>query len=278
MATILLIGLGDLGTAIAAEALLAGNSVIAMRRQAKGRHGVTLLQHDASTPWPAIDDVITDVVLCIAPDNSSDEAYQQAYLTIGQQAYHWLKQQPYAAHVWLVSSTSVYGQHQGEWVTEDSSRLPARSTAKTLVAAEDFWLQSGYACTMLRPAGIYGPGREMMLRVAKAGQHIVETQPVYTNRIEISDCARAIVHLINRRQQGVSPEQAYNLSDLNPARYSDVIHFLQQQLHINPSSVQQLSRDSKRVSAKRLAQTGFSWHYPDYQAGYLAMLSKLTTR
>ena len=212
------------------------------------------------------------LVLCVAPDNSGESAYQQAYIAIAKQALCWLRQQSQPAHVWLVSSTSVYGQQHGEWVTEQSPRLPARSTAKILVAAEDLWLQSGFCCTMLRPAGLYGPGREMMLRQAKSGQQIVESRPVYTNRIEISDCARAVIHLIDRRHQGFSPEVAYNLTDLHPARYCEVIQFLQQQLAIAPGTEQHVTRGSKRVSAERLQQSGFCWQYPDYKTGYQAML------
>lgn len=278
MANILLIGLGDLGSLIASEAMQQGITVYAMRRQSKSPAGVHLIQHDATAPWPIRSDRIagsagiSDLILCVAPDNRTDDAYRQAYLEIAAQAREWLRQQPQPVHLWLVSSTSVYGQQQGEWVNEDSPRLPERGTAKILVKAEDFWLQSGFPCTMLRPAGLYGPGRDMLLRVARTGQKIVETQPVYTNRIEISDCARAIVHLLLRRQQGRKTANAYNLTDLSSARYRDVIQFLQQQLDINATTEQIVQRGSKRVSARRLQQTGFNWQYPDFKTGYLSML------
>jgi nucleoside-diphosphate-sugar epimerase len=278
MATILLIGLGELGSWIATEAMLQGITVNAMRRQPTSPAGVNLIQHDATAPWPTLSDNIaesagiSDLVLCVAPDNRTDDAYRRAYLDIAAHALCWLNKQPQPPHLWLVSSTSVYGQQHGEWVNEDSPRLPERNTAKILVKAEDFWLQSGLPCTMLRPAGLYGPGRDMMLRVARTGQQIVETQPVYTNRIEISDCARAIVHLLSCRQQGHSTENAYNITDLAPARYCEVVQFLQQQLEINAVTEQIVQRGSKRVSARRLQQTGFNWQYPDFKAGYLAML------
>ena len=272
MTSILLVGLGDLGSMIATEALQQGMTVQAMRRQAKSLPGVKLIQHDATTPWPALADNGTDLVLCVAPDGRADEAYRLAYLQVAEHAIHWLRKQPAPPHVWLVSSTSVYGQQHGEWVDEDSPRLPERSTARILVAAEELWLQSGLPSTMLRPAGLYGPGREMMLRTAKSGQLIVETEPVYTNRIHISDCARAIIYLVGCRQQGLVIENAYNLTDLKPARYGEVIQFLQLQLHITANKPQILQRGSKRVSAKRLQLTGFIWQYPDYQAGYLTML------
>lgn len=278
MANILLIGLGELGSLIASEAMQQGITVNAMRRQANSMAGVHLIQHDATAPWPALSDRIagstslTDLVLCVSPDNGSDDAYCRAYLQVAEQALRWLRKQATPPHVWLVSSTSVYGQQQGEWVNEDSPRIPGRSTAKILVAAEDGWLNSGLACTMLRPSGLYGPGREMMLRVARTGQQFIEPHPVYTNRIEISDCARAIVHLVRRRQQGHSTENAYNLTDLAPARYSEVVQFLQHQLQINATSEQLVQRGSKRVSARRLQQTGFCWQYPDFKAGYLSIL------
>jgi nucleoside-diphosphate-sugar epimerase len=272
MASILLIGLGDLGKLIAAEALEQGMAVQAMRRKAQGLPGVAIVQHDAATPWPALPYEFTDLILCVAPDNRSESAYQLAYLTIAKQALNWLQHHPKPAHVWVISSTSVYGQQSGEWVTENSPRSPERSTAKILVAAEDFWLKSGFACTMLRPAGLYGPGRKMMIETAKKALHFVENKPVYTNRIEISDCARAVIHLVSRRQQGLNTEIAYNLTDLNAARYGEVIQFLQQQLNIVPASEQHLTRGSKRVSASLLQQSGFCWLYPDYKAGYLALM------
>ncbi|WP_372625892.1 NAD-dependent epimerase/dehydratase family protein [Arsukibacterium sp.] len=272
MADILVVGLGDLGSRIAIGALHAGNAVCAMRRNSQCPQGIRLVQHDATLPWPDITGTFTDVILCVAPDERNESAYRQAYLTIGERALQWLAQHANPPHVWVVSSTGVYGQQNGEWVTEESPRQPSSQTAKILVAAEDFWFNSGVACTILRPAGIYGPGRTMMITIAKKAIHFIENKPVYTNRIEVSDCARAIVYLVQQRLQGVRVADAYNLTDLQPAPYTEVIDFLQQQLQIIPVSVEQRNNGSKRVSANRLQQTGFDWHYPDYQAGYLALL------
>ncbi|WP_019674943.1 sugar nucleotide-binding protein [Arsukibacterium perlucidum] len=272
MASILLVGLGDLGSRIASCALDVGIAVSAMRRSPGCPQNVTLFQHDAALPWPAIAGAYTDLVLCVAPDGRNDPAYHQAYLKVGEQALVWLQQQAQPVHVWLVSSTSVYGQQQGEWVTEDSPRQPQASTARILVEAEEFWFKNSPHCTILRPAGLYGPGRNMMIETARKAVHFIENEPVYTNRIEVSDCARAIVHLVQRRQLGHNIANAYNLADLQPTPFTTVIDFLQQQLRIAPESIQQRNRGSKRVSVTRLQQTGFNWHYPDYQAGYLAML------
>tara|TARA_R110002126_G_scaffold33382_20_gene104508 strand:- start:9306 stop:10124 length:819 start_codon:yes stop_codon:yes gene_type:complete len=272
MAEILLVGLGDLGGRIAAGARQAGHAVTAMRRSTQCPQSVRLIQHDATLPWPVITGTFTDLILCVSPDARNETAYRQAYLTLGERAVAWLQQQAQPPHVWVVSSTSVYGQQHGEWVTEDSPRQPDAQTAKVLVVAEDFWFNSGYACTVLRPAGLYGPGRNMMIETAKKAVHFVENKPVYTNRIAMSDCARAIVHLVQRRQQHLPVATAYNLTDLQPAPYTEVINFIQQQLHITPATIQQRNNGSKRVSARRLQHTGFNWHYPDYQAGYLAML------
>ncbi|MAD77345.1 MAG: hypothetical protein CML20_21670 [Rheinheimera sp.] len=272
MADILVVGLGDLGSRIALGVQQAGNTVCAMRRSAQCPPGISLIQHDATLPWPEITGTFTDLILCVAPDARNETAYRQAYLTIGERALAWLHQHAKPPHVWVVSSTGVYGQQNGEWVTEDSPRQPDTPTAKTLVKAEDFWFNSGIACTILRPAGLYGPGRNMMITAAKKAIHFIENKPVYTNRIEVSDCARAIVHLVQQRQQGHTVANAYNLTDLQPATYTEVIDFLQQQLQINPQSIEHRNNGSKRVSANRLQQTGFDWHYPDYQAGYLAML------
>lgn len=270
------VGMGDLGGRIA-QLGMALAPVVGMRRGSGAPHGVSLIRHDASTPWPALDDqpelaMVADWVLCLSPGGRTVDAYRQAYTQVAEQALSWLQKVAPQAHVWLISSTSVYGEAQGDWVDEATITQPETPTAKVLVEAEQLWLTSPQPCTILRPAGLYGPGREYMFRQAREGFQIADADPIYTNRIHIDDAARAVVHLLKRRRTGERIADCYNLTDNAPAALQEVLHWLHQRLGITPHESRQLERSSKRIAAQRLADTGFTWHYPSFREGYSMML------
>lgn len=279
-AKILVVGLGDLGGRIATgiHRAFPQDSLIGMRRQADGLPGVTVLQHDAAQAWPTewADDALaelTDVVLCLSPDGRTEAAYQHAYYNVAQQAATWLTQYAPNAHVWLISSTSVYGQASGEWVDETADTHPESPTAKILIDTEQYWLNSGLPVTILRPAGIYGPGREYMFRQAREGFVPVADEPLYTNRIHIDDAARAVVHLLEWRVAGLPVADRYNLTDSDPASLQVVLAWLHKRLGVTPTEQRAMQRASKRISNARLLDTGFVLEYPSFREGYADMLN-----
>ena len=60
-----------------------------------------------------------------------------------------------------ISSTGVYGQTDGDWVTEESPCSPTREGGQASLAAEEVLRAHplGARSIVLRLAGIYGPGR-----------------------------------------------------------------------------------------------------------------------
>lgn len=271
---VLVVGLGDLGGRIAGEAVTLGLPTWGMRRGSEVPNGVRLIQHDASLPWPVPETAVEDVVLCLPPTERSDQGYQQAYRTVAEQALHTLQQYAPQAHVWLISSTSVYAQSRGEWVDENSPAEPTRSTARIIRDTERYWLDSPQATTILRPAGIYGPGRNYLIRQAVAGFQVVDKQPVYTNRIHVVDAARAVVHLLQRRRDGFLPPPVVNLADRCPVSMQELIPWLQQQLGVAPTDHRQLDRGSKRVASQLLADSGFVWAFPSFREGYAELVEQ----
>lgn len=270
--TLLMVGLGDLGSRIARLGVNAGDRVVGMRRGDQAPADVELWQQDAALPWAGYNLIPDDVVLCLSPSGSGAEAYRRAYLAVALQAADWLRREAPKAHVWLISSTGVYGQQQGEWVDENAPREPQRETARVLVEAENYWLAQSQPVTLLRPSGLYGPGREFMLRQAQTGVLPGSEQPVYTNRIHIDDAARAVMHLIQRRRHGLDTATAYNLTDTCPVALYDLLHWLHGQMRIDDVVEQGMQRPSKRVNPQRLKDTGFAWYYPSFREGYAEML------
>lgn len=268
---LLMVGLGDLGGRIANLAAQQNFKVHGMRRGQSVPEHVELIQHDASQTWPQLPFTPDDLVLCLSPNGSDESAYRKAYVEVAQQALKALKEYP-QTHVWLISSTGVYGQSAGEWVDETSERNPVRETAKVLLEAENLWLHSGHPVTLLRPSGIYGSGRYFLIRQAQQGILPPKDIPIYTNRIHIDDAARAVLHLIQRRHQGYKPKDSYNLTDTEPAALYDILSWLHQQLNIKDITTASIHRDSKRIRHDRLKETGFIWLYPDYRLGYKEVL------
>lgn len=271
---VMVVGLGDLGGRIARHTLALGLPTLGMRRGTTAPDGVDLLRHDASLPWPIPETPPEDVVLCLPPTERSDLGYEQSYRTVAERALNALQQWAPEAHVWLISSTSVYAQSDGEWVDERSPTEPVRSTARIIRDTERFWLDSVQSATILRPAGIYGPGRHFLIRKALDGFRVADEQPVYTNRIHVADAARAVVHLVQRRRDGHMPPSVVNLADRCPVSMQELLPWLQQRLEVVPDEDRRLDRGSKRVDSQLLADTGFVWAFPSFREGYAELIQE----
>ena len=98
----------------------------------------------------------------------------------------------------FVSSASVYGQKNGEWVDETSETVPAAETARVLLEAETL------ATTVLRLVGLHG-------RDALQQQKQTEVSERWVNRIHRDDAATAIVHAVENDLRGI-----YNVCDGMP--------------------------------------------------------------
>lgn len=272
---ILQIGLGQLGSVLMTALRSAGWSVQGARRHPTQPSECAL---NAAQPWASslmnLHAMPTDVVLCLAPSGRTLAAYQQAYWQPAHEGLRWCQAVVPQAHVWLISSTSVYAQQQGEWVDEWAPAEPQRPTAQCIQQAEQVWLDSPQPVTVLRLGGLYGPGREYLLRQAAQPTAIADAEPIYTNRIHVNDVAGALVHLLKRRHAGQPVAPIYNVVDQDPAPLQAILPAIRAALGWpEPTEVAQLGRGSKRVSAQALANTGFIWRYPSWRDGYAEILA-----
>jgi len=97
---------------------------------------------------------------------------------------------------------------------------------------------------------------------------------VYTNRIHVTDAARAVVHLVQRRRDGFAPPSVVNLADRCPVSMQELMPWLQQQLGVTPTESRQLDRGSKRVDSQLLADSGFVWAFPSFREGYAELVDE----
>ena len=169
----------------------------------------------------------------------------------------------------FTSSTSVYAQIDGEWVTEDAPADPSRETGRLLLSAEQIALSSGGLVARL--SGLYGPGRSVLLRKYLSGQAVLEKGGErWINQIHRDDAASALFHLAK------SPVGIYNVTDNTPATQKTVYQWMADYFGqpMPPEGEPDLNRKrgwtSKRVSNAKLSDLGWQPQFPSYREALLA--------
>lgn len=127
-----------------------------------------------------------------------------------------------AAWVGYFSSTGVYGDTQGEPVTEESPLLGASPRAQARIAAEKAWQNLNMPVHIFRLSGIYGPGRNMLERLKDGRVQNLEQSDRPVNRIHAADIAQAVMLSLENPAGGAT---IYNLADDLPAPTRDVITY-----------------------------------------------------
>lgn len=176
--------------------------------------------------------------------------------------------------VLFVSSTSVYGQNDGSWVTEESPAEPERETGTVLLQAEALALAAGGS--VVRLSGIYGPGRSFLLRRYLAGEAVLEGGGGrWMNQIHRDDGAAALVRI----GDSSSPSGIYNVSDDTPATQRELYGWMASCLGrpLPPKGPENLHRPrgvtSKKVSNRKLRALGWSPQFPSYRDALPQLLS-----
>lgn len=219
---------------------------------------------------------VDNVVYMVSPDRRVPEAYETAYERGPSNVVHVLAQQPEPPRrLVFVSSTRVYGQGNGEWVDE-SSAVGARDFAgRALIAGERTAREAPCPVTVVRLAGIYGPGRTREIDLVKRGRaECLDGVTDYTNRIHRDDAAGSIAHLLVA--EGPVPETMVGV-DSEPAPRCDVYRWLAGALHVPPPLVTVATRrgaGGKRCRNTLLLRIGYRLSFPTYREGYGALLEE----
>jgi nucleoside-diphosphate-sugar epimerase len=185
-----------------------------------------------------------------------------------------------------LSTTGVYGDHEGAWVDEDTPRRPSKARTRRRVAAEDAWLARG--ARVFRLAGIYGPGRSALERVESGKARRVIAPGKVFNRVHVEDIARVLEASIARTGELPRPREgrAYNVSDGHPAASAEVLAYAAELLGVEPppqvaledaqmsAMARSFWQDNLRVANERIREElGIELAYPDYRAGLEACLA-----
>jgi len=217
--------------------------------------------------WDAVDEDYDFVIHCASSGRGGEVEYEEVFLKGAQMM---CAHQPRARKI-FVSSTSVYGQTGGEIVTEESPAEPLTVTGRILREAEKVALGSG--ATVMRSAGIYGPGRGVLFEKFRRGEAVIEGDGLrWINQIHQRDLVAALAHLIETG----APDEIYNATDGTPATYREYYawcgKFLRQPMppHGRVNTERKRGLTNKRVSNARLRATGWSPIHPSFREGLAA--------
>ena len=184
-----------------------------------------------------------------------------------------------------LSTTSVYGDKKGEWVTEDTELEPNLERSISRVAAENSWIKLGenllIKTVIFRLAGIYGPGRSLVDRLMKDEDVYIVDKPAHLfNRIHVDDIVGAIEMAISSKSEA----KIFNLSDDLPAKQLDVAKYAAnllkrkspQTVSLESDLVSEMARsfykEEKKVSNTRLKdELGYKLVFPSFKEGLFSI-------
>ncbi|OWJ95451.1 NAD(P)-dependent oxidoreductase [Pseudomonas sp. A46] len=279
--SLLIAGCGDVGGRLARLMLEDGWTVHGLRRHVAalpaGVHPVAgdLERPERPRDWPT---GRLDYLVYSAAASQHDEAgYRSAYVEGLRHVLAWLEatgQTP--RRLLFVSSSGVYGQRDGEWIDEDAPAEADTYSGRVMLEAERLALSSGIPATRVRLSGIYGPGREWLLKQVRMGYRVVSAPPLYANRIHVDDCAGLLAHLLRADASGEALADCYLGVDDAPAPLHEVVGWLRERLGVTDWAEESTVRrsGSKRCSNARARALGWAPRYPSYREGYAAILDE----
>ena len=225
----------------------------------------------------------THLLVSIPPDNRGDPVLDRHGADIAR-----LKGVQWAGYL---STTGVYGDLNGDWVSEASWLRPTGERQKRRVQAEKGWMdlyrQYGLPLHVFRLSGIYGPGRSAIDNLRAGTAKRVDKPGHVFCRIHVDDVGETLLASMARP----NPGGVYNVADDEPAPQHEVVAFAAALLGIAPPPLvpydqAQLSEmaasfyaDCRRVKNTRIKdKLGVKLRHPDYRSGLTAQLAEEAMR
>jgi nucleoside-diphosphate-sugar epimerase len=279
---LLAMGLGYSAAALSRRLLAQGWRVIGTTRSPEK---AARLQAQGIEPlmWPGtpLDGALaeaTHILLSIAPDAAGDPVIVAEADALRAARPEW---------VGYLSTTGVYGDHDGGWVDETTPLTPGTARGRQRVLAEAQWqalaADHGWPLHIFRLAGIYGPGRGPFRKVKDGTAQRIVKPGQFFSRIHVEDIGQVLDASIHRPDPGA----VYNVCDDDPSPPQDVLAHAAEllglpippEVDIDKADMTPMARsfyaESKRVRNDRMkCDLGIRLLYPTYRDGLAALLSK----
>jgi len=264
MSRVLIAGMGAVGSALAVRLARAGHEVFGTSRSgapSSRAPAIEVVACDFTRPIgaEALPPDVDVMFFTAAPDDSDERSYRAVYVDGLRRLVEAIGAQ---ARVIFASSTSVYGETDGSWVDERSPVSPGGFRGRTMLAAEET------ATSALRLAGLYGPDHMHALDKLRSGEVAVPAER-YLNFIHRDDAAAALAHLMSLER----PERTYIGVDHEPVTGEAFYGWLAATAGLAPPRWPVSAGRGKRLSSRRLRDSGFSFRYPTFRDGWSPILN-----
>lgn len=297
MTNTIIVGCGNIGRRIAKLCLQAGQQVTAISQteSSKQQNAALVLQaycFDFDQQLTEQTTLLTNIEFANAKLYYLVPPQKQGITDKRSQHFlSWLSANRLPAKIVLVSTTGVYGDCNGVWVTERTLPNPQTERGKRRANAEQQWQNWGKKYNVpvvtLRVPGIYANDRLPRERLEKGIPVVNAEECGYTNRIHAEDLARICIIAMKRIKQGQKAKQStvYNVTDGTPGKITEYLQAAAEVLGLPPPPVismqqaqQQLSSgmlsylsESRRISNRlMLKELKIELLYPDFKKGLLA--------
>lgn len=213
-------------------------------------------------------------VFCAAPADSSDESYSALYVQGLETTCRFLRERSdRLKRIVFTSSTSVYADSDGDSVDERSAAEPTTFSGKRMLEAESVVHESGLPFTVVRFAGIYGPGRDFLLRkLRERSPFSRQSLARISNRIYRDDCVAVVKFLL----EAENAAELYLGVDNEPARLDEICQWLVREWNL-PEPIlsaddEGSGRGNKRCINSALSAVGYKFLAPTFREGFSEML------
>lgn len=214
------------------------------------------------------------ILYSLSADEQSEKSYRKNYVDGLKQVIKSIKYINNFQHLFFVSSTSVYGDNNDQFIDEFSETSPKNFRGTILLEAENLLNTVKFNSTVLRLSGIYGSGRNYMIKLSQDAESWPKVDR-WTNRINEDDAANFIIFLLNQCLQGEIPEKLYLLTDKEPVTLFRLLNWIRQNLNLkNKINITSDPILGKRLRSSIIPSLKFEYKYPTYKQGYKELIQE----
>jgi len=243
------------------------------RTENKDPNSFVFNSENSIVPNEKIFEGVTHVLSCIPPDkNGNDPVLGSLKHQLNIPSLEWIG---------YLSTTGVYGDTKGDWVSEIDKPNPLQQRSQNRLNCEKEWIESGLPVQIFRLPGIYGPGRSTFEAIKNQKIRVILKKDQVFSRIHVADISNAIIYLLQNKNS-LKFYQMINIADDEPCSQIEVMQYCYDLIGLTmPKPIlfedakeelspiaQSFWMENRRVSNKLLCEKlGYKLIYKNYKIG-----------